>query len=120
MANSSNIKHFIVLMMENRSFDHLFGYRSGVEGLKGAESNLLDPTKPASSTNPSFRVNSAAPYAVLAGQGPGHSLNATNMQLSGSKAGPTAQAPATNSGFVGSYRNEMVFADKIQIGRAHV
>jgi phospholipase C len=114
MATTSNIKHFIILMMENRSFDHLFGYRSGVEGLKGSEANLLDPTKPASSANPSFKVNGAAPYAVLAGQGPGHSLNATNMQLAGTKAGPTVQAPATNNGFVASYRNEMVFADKIQ------
>ena len=26
-AIAGNIQHFVVLMMENRSFDHLFGYR---------------------------------------------------------------------------------------------
>ena len=46
------IEHVVVLMLENRSFDHVFGYRSGVEGLKGNEFNLLDSTKPQSDTNP--------------------------------------------------------------------
>ncbi|HEU5030102.1 MAG TPA: alkaline phosphatase family protein [Spirillospora sp.] len=46
----SNIHHIVVLMMENRSFDHMLGYlslpvagggagRSDVDGLKGGESN---------------------------------------------------------------------------------
>jgi phospholipase C len=39
------IKHIVVLMMENRSFDHMLGYLAlpggidGVDGLKGTESN---------------------------------------------------------------------------------
>jgi len=68
-AASGKIQHVVVLMLENRSFDHIFGYRAGVEGLKGTEFNLLDPTKPQSDTNPSFAVNNGAPYAVLAGNG---------------------------------------------------
>ena len=32
-----DIQHFVVLMMENRSFDHIFGFRPGVNGLKGTE-----------------------------------------------------------------------------------
>jgi phospholipase C len=107
------IDHVVVLMLENRSFDHLFGFRPGVEGLHGTESNLSDPSKPPSSSNPAYPVDSAAPFAVLVGQGPGHSINATNIQLSGTKAGPTAAQPATNKGFVASYLNELSFGDKV-------
>ena len=88
-ASTSPIEHVVVLMMENRSFDHMFGFRQGINGLKGDESNLLDPTKPESTTNPKFEVNNGAPYAVLAGQGPGHSLHAANVQLCNNKLGPT-------------------------------
>jgi len=35
------IDHVIVLMLENRSFDHIFGFRSGINALAGNESNLL-------------------------------------------------------------------------------
>eukprot|EP01059_Diplonema_ambulator_P024729 TRINITY_DN4104_c1_g1_i1.p1 TRINITY_DN4104_c1_g1~~TRINITY_DN4104_c1_g1_i1.p1 ORF type:complete len:644 (+),score=201.25 TRINITY_DN4104_c1_g1_i1:1082-3013(+) len=40
------IKHVVVLMEENRSFDHIFGWRKGVNGLTGNEYNLLDSTNP--------------------------------------------------------------------------
>ncbi|MGI8329326.1 alkaline phosphatase family protein [Actinomadura scrupuli] len=56
----ANIDHIVVLMMENRSFDHMLGYlslpvgqggagRSDVDGLKGGESNTYRGT-----TYPSF------------------------------------------------------------------
>ena len=49
-GNLANVDHIVVLMMENRSFDHMFGYlslptraggmgRTDVDGLKGGESN---------------------------------------------------------------------------------
>jgi phospholipase C len=46
--NLQKIQRFVVLMLENRSFDHLFGYlktlNPGVEGLTGSEySNFPDP-----------------------------------------------------------------------------
>jgi phospholipase C len=112
-GSTRTIDHVVVLMLENRSFDHLFGFRPRVEGLQGTESNLADPSKPASPSNPSYAVDNAAPFAVLVGQGPGHSINATNIQLSGTKAGPTAAQPATNKGFVASYLNELTFGDKV-------
>ena len=38
-------EHFIVLMLENRSFDHLFGYLGKGDGLpKGGATNYLKPT----------------------------------------------------------------------------
>jgi phospholipase C len=106
-----NIRHFVVLMMENRSFDHIFGYRSGVNGLKGNETNFLDPSNPESDKNPAFVVSNAAPYAVQVGQGPGHSVAQTNEQLFNSET-PTSGQKAANNGFVRAYSGEL-FADKV-------
>src|SRR6516225_11467964 len=101
------IDHFIVLMLENRSFDHMFGFRGGINGLLGNEFNLLDPSRSAGTANPAFVVNSEAMYAVLAGMGPGHSIHATNYQLCNDKAGPGSSLAATNNGFVRSYNDEL-------------
>ncbi|MFZ0545769.1 MAG: alkaline phosphatase family protein, partial [Candidatus Promineifilaceae bacterium] len=46
LANLDKIEHIVVLMMENRSFDHMLGYlmvrggRSKIDGLTGNESNV--------------------------------------------------------------------------------
>lgn len=102
------IGHVVVLMLENRSFDNIFGFRQNVNGLKGSEFNLLNPALPESASNPSFLVSNAAPYAVLAGQGPGHSVNATNYQLTNDPNGPHKGLVATNDGFVRSYHDELL------------
>jgi phospholipase C len=102
------IEHVVVLMLENRSFDHFFGLRPGVNGLTGDERNLLDPSKPESASNPAFPATGEAPFAIDAGQGPGHSLNAANWQLCDSKAGPSAQFPARNNGFARNYRDSLL------------
>ncbi len=40
-AGLDNLKHIVVLMMENRSFDHMLGYAGSdnwrIEGLRGDE-----------------------------------------------------------------------------------
>src|SRR6476619_1866261 len=47
-ANLKKIEHIVVLMLENRSFDHMLGYlsleagRSDIDGLKPGMSNSLD------------------------------------------------------------------------------
>ncbi len=107
------IQHFIVLMMENRSFDHIMGYRPGVNGLKGNETNLLDPANPESNTNSAFVVSNAAPYAIQTGQGPGHSIEQVNVQLFNLQTGPAQGQAAANNGFVRSYSNEL-FADRVK------
>ncbi|MBV9603442.1 MAG: alkaline phosphatase family protein [Chloroflexi bacterium] len=99
-------------MLENRSFDHIFGYRPGVRGLTGNERNLLDPSRPESSSNPAYVADANAPYAVLVGQGPGHSIQATNYQLCNDRGGPSPRLPATNDGFVRNYGDEL-FHDRI-------
>jgi phospholipase C len=118
-AGGGKIQHVVVLMLENRTFDHILGYRPGVEGLKGNEFNLLDPSKPESATNPSFVVNNGAPYAVLAGNGPGHSVADTNTQLCDDSGGPSNNLAATNNGFVRSYHDEL-FRDHVPNPAANV
>ncbi len=104
---AATIEHVVVLMLENRSFDHIFGFRPGAHGLAGSESNLLNPALPASSTNPAYAVDQNAPYAVLVGQGPGHSIQATNYQLCNDRGGPRPGLPATNDGFVRNYHDSL-------------
>jgi len=102
------IEHVVVLMLENRSFDHLMGFRPGVAGLSGNEFNLLDPTKPESAANPRFTVDNQAPFAVSDREGPSHSLNGVNVQLFNQKSGPAAGQAATNGGFVRNYRDHLL------------
>src|SRR5262245_15568149 len=64
------IDHLVLLMLENRSFDHIFGFRPGVNGLTGNESNLPEPSHAESPANPAFRVSDTAPFAVPVGNGP--------------------------------------------------
>jgi phospholipase C len=99
-----NIRHFVVLMLENRSFDHLFGFRPGLgkEGLSGSEYNLLKPEQPESSDNARFYVTQNAPWKA-SGEGPSHSITGTNLQLSGSRRGPAKKGDVTLTGFVEDY-----------------
>src|SRR6266536_2280468 len=90
----TRIKHLVVLMLENRSFDHLFGFMSPAAGqtlenlLGGNEkhSNRLDPETLASASNPEFTVTTPAPFAVHDKEGPSHSFNAVCVQLCNDKA----------------------------------
>jgi phospholipase C len=103
---STTIEHFVVLMLENRSFDHIFGYRKGVDGLKGTEFNLLDPSKPQGSTNLPVKVSNAEAYSIMAGQGPAHSFNAVTTQIFGKHSTDSGNV-GRNGGFVKSYREAL-------------
>jgi phospholipase C len=106
----SSIEHIVVLMLENRSFDHMLGFlysASGnvspagdaFDGLTGAEFN------PDSNGNPIpvSQIAGTDPNAYLMpGADPGEGYSATNSQIFGT---PTAPNPpvATNQGFVTDY-----------------
>ena len=99
-----SIKNIVVLMLENRAFDHMLGYlpRSAgypIESLKGDEFNLLDPGNPAS---PAVRVNNRAKYQGDLSFDPYHDTADVNVQLFGAST-PAPGAVATNSGFVFNY-----------------
>lgn len=114
MPGPQRIEHVVVLMLENRAFDHIFGYRAGVAGLRGDEFNLLEPTAPVSQANPSYYVSNGAPFAVPVGEGPGHSFADAQWQEFNNASGPGAGSPARNNGFVRNYRNELVLADRVR------
>jgi hypothetical protein len=100
-------EHFVVLMLENRSFDHLFGYLGIGEGLKRAASNYLTP---GDKTSQAFSSRQGGDYTAI-GQGPSHSLKETNMQLFGvtkPSASVAAGAPPLN-GFVASFKTALTY-----------
>lgn len=96
-------EHFVVLMLENRSFDHLFGYLGIGDGLPpDGATNFL---KPGDATSQKFSSREGGDYTAI-GQGPSHSLKETNMQLFGvthPSDGVAAQPPPLN-GFVASFK----------------
>jgi phospholipase C len=106
----SSINHIIVLMLENRSFDHMLGLlysASGnvsstgqpFEGLTGEESN---PGTDGSAV-PVFAIAPANPNAYfMPGADPGEGYSATNSQLFGSATAPDPPV-ATNNGFVTNF-----------------
>ena len=58
------VKHVVVLMLENRPFDHLFGWMEGVDGLTGEEFNLVEPNDPSSYVSVSVPVSVSMPVSV--------------------------------------------------------
>ena len=100
--NSSSlvkIEHFVVLMLENRSFDHLLGYRKSldprIDGLVGTESNLPDPNY---NNLPPVAVSRSTSFAMPFD--PGHEFDDVQIQLYGPTRPPLN--PAAMNGFVAS------------------
>lgn len=77
----AKVEHLIVLMLENRSFDHMLGFLQHpdplFEGLHGDEENIWDPDE-----DPAV-VSSDAAFTI--DPGPGHSHEDAMMQLTGNR-----------------------------------
>jgi len=115
MANGNglaSVEHVVVLMLENRSFDHMLGFLytdagnvspSGqpFEGLTGTESNPDSTGQPVTV----FKIEPSTPNAYLMpGADPGEGYMATNDQLYGSDSGPaSASETAPGTGYVTDY-----------------
>jgi phospholipase C len=88
-VREGDIDHIVVLMLENRSFDHMLGYRGladvNVNGLSGNESNLLTPEQP---PYPVFHLSETSGIPS-----PAHGFEATLQQINGGEM----------SGFVKNY-----------------
>ncbi len=108
IAESLGIEHVFVLMLENRSFDHLLGFSAiagtdavtgeatSIDGLKGTESNVYKGQTYTVSRGASFRV----------ARDPAHEFPDVLEQLCGPDAAyvPGGAYPAIdNSGFVAAY-----------------
>jgi phospholipase C len=101
-------EHVVVLMLENRSFDHLFGYLGIGEGLlKAGGTNLLTP---GNTRSQKFHSRRGGDFTAV-GEGPSHSLKQTNEQLFGKTevAANIAASEATLSGFVASFRTSLEY-----------
>ncbi len=109
-VKSAPIECIVVLMLENRSFDHLFGKWPGTAGLsQGPFSNRVNPAAAPGPGDPPIAEGQPGLFAVALGQGPGHSVDATNVQLFGAKvvpAGARLKAP-NDRGFVQNYKSEL-------------
>jgi phospholipase C len=99
----ATIKHVVVLMLENRSFDHKLGFlkreNPEIDGLTGAEENLNDPSSPLPIAN---AVSDAAEYVGDFQSDPPHELADVKIQLYGRASGDFRDEP-DNSGFVLAY-----------------
>ncbi len=98
-----SLKHIVVLMMENRSFDHMLGslkaVDSRIDGLTGTESNP-DAT-------PAQNAVLVKPLAEFQGQldpDPDHHFPAVDLQIFGGDK--SANRVANMQGFVKSYFNQ--------------
>lgn len=93
-----NLKHIVVLMMENRSFDHMLGALKAedprINGLTGNEANP-------DTTGQMIKVAPLAEYQGQLDPDPDHHFPGVNLQLFDGTTGP----PATPSmqGFIKSY-----------------
>jgi phospholipase C len=98
-AGLQNLKHIVVLMMENRSFDHMLGSLHAVDprinGLTGKESNLDTTNEPAP-------VRPLAEFQSQLDPDPNHHFPAVHQQIF--DGGPIDKP--TMAGFVKSYYGE--------------
>jgi phospholipase C len=96
-CNAFPIEHWIVVMMENRSFDHMIGFLKSlnpdIEGLDGTESNPYNPFDP---NSPRVKVN---PFSPDVDPNAGHSLDATTQEVFGGANQTNVAVPPMN-GFV--------------------
>ncbi|MGB7947468.1 MAG: alkaline phosphatase family protein [Candidatus Binatia bacterium] len=110
MARSSppsRIRHIVVLMLENRSFDSMLGFLYADQGNKSPSGQPFEgltgkETNPASSgkSTPVFKIEPTDKNAYfMPGTDPGEGYAATNSQLFGSVNAPMPPV-ATNQGFV--------------------
>lgn len=112
----SNLKHIVVLMMENRSFDHMLGGLSlvmegsqkkypGINGLTGNESN------PDTQGNP-VKVQAGAKFQSQLDPDPDHHFPGVDLQIFGQP--PGSGRIANMQGFVKDY-----FTQTNDVKRSH-
>ncbi|XP_059625004.1 non-specific phospholipase C2 [Cornus florida] len=94
-VSASPIKTVVVLVMENRSFDHMLGWMKklnpNINGVDGSESN------PISTTNPNSTRIFFTNQSHLVDPDPGHSFQAIREQIFGSNT--TSLNPPPMNGF---------------------
>src|ERR1700684_556452 len=97
----NQLKHIVVLMMENRSFDHMLGSLTAVDPrIDGVNDQISNPDTTGASIKPQ-------PIADFQGQldpDPDHHFPAVDLQIFGGDTSPNRVA--NMQGFVKSYFNQ--------------
>lgn len=103
-AKPDRIKHVFVLMLENRSFDHLLGFSQlqGVDALTGQPTTIagLDVTRDWNATTDGQQVHVFSPADWTMPDDPGHEFLDVQAQLCGING---TYPHIDNSGFVVNY-----------------
>jgi phospholipase C len=97
------VRKVVVLMQENRSFDHLLGflkrYNPNIEGLNGNETNPYDPKNPAAGY-----VTVSDDSGYVTDPDPGHGINDVTEQTYGTlDPADQDQNPPPMNGYVKNY-----------------
>src|SRR4051794_31321377 len=99
------IQHIVVLMLENRSFDHMLGFMRTpnylIDGLNGDEWNPRDPAH----IDSTQKVKVSDDAGFIFSYDPGHNFQDVNLQLFDNPAGPPASS-VVNGGFILSYSQQ--------------
>jgi phospholipase C len=108
-TNKTPIEHLIVLMLENRSFDHYLGFlkslNSAYNGCLVGQTGCSNPRDPDDATSEVFSVSS---NAVNQQPSPDHSVHGTTSQIFSKTATPDV---ADMQGFIRSYTEHTNSAD---------
>ena len=110
---ASDIEHVVVLMMENRSFDHVFGYLDlpNIDGLRTGDYWCSPAQAGGAPVRP--RPTTGAPNDYVTCPDPGHEMQDTTQQIFDLDASQTCngvpldpKAQPTMRGFVRSYAQQ--------------
>jgi phospholipase C len=106
-AGLDNLKHIVVLMMENRSFDHMLGALKAkdarIDGLIGNESNLDTSNEP-------VKVQPLSEFQGQLDPDPDHHFPGVDLQLFGGQQG--ANRVVNMQGFIQSYYQQQKNIDQ--------
>jgi phospholipase C len=114
------INHIVVVMLENRSFDHMLGYLYSASGNVSPQGNPFDGLT-GNESNPDgkggsikvFQIQSSDPHAYFyPGADAGEGYLNTNAQLFGQQQAPNPIVPATNQGFVTNFVATLAWESK--------
>jgi phospholipase C len=102
-ATTSPIKYVIVLMLENRSFDHMLGFlkqlNQQIRGCLPNDEGCSNHIIANDSTSTKVTVDDTAVYSQAS---PSHSISGTTEQIFGTRT-PTEDTTGTMDGFIQSY-----------------
>ena len=100
------IKHVFVIMLENRSFDHLLGFSQlqGTDAITGQATSIegLDPARDWNLDSHGNKISVFTPAAWAMPHDPGHEFNDVQLQLCGAQG---TYPQINNSGFILNYAN---------------